>query len=606
MSRGMLQRILDRLSGGRAAPAPATRPRDRGHRIERIGGQGTYSAFGYHSARVADKEGRAPVTGSGDSHSLYDRERLVVQARTFMRDNGIFAGLIDRATSYIVGNGFGLQAKSANAEWNNDAERIWRAFWRRPEIRGTLSGRGVERMICRELLVAGDVGVIKAEGGKLQLIESEQIKGKEAKGDGIEKDDIGRPTAYWVSPWGPNGGPLPAQAKRYLPDDFLFVARLDRPSISRGVPPCQASFPMLHRINDVCDSEAIAWQLLSKIAVRINRTGGPSIAYQTSIEDDNKSGTDAEGDFASRVHELDDALIFHGELGEEVNGIERNIPGKDFPASLTMFLRLLGLPLGLPLEVVLLDWTKSNYSQSRAVLEQAYTTFLAWQLLLEDFFYRPVYEWVISQAIDRRELAASDDAFEHEWIKPSFPWIDQLKEAEAYGAKLDRGFCTLGQVLKGLGMDRAEVLAARKREVIEAMEISDDIEKQKGKKVSWEIFCGLAVTSASAKPEPGAPRKDGDDSVDETKERAGEDEEKARGAQKEPVSVAPAAPALVARPLRTTTEVVERDADGRARIIVQQHEYEPPSSAEVVERDADGRARIIVQQHNCDGSKGGA
>src|SRR5262245_32775920 len=357
----------------------------RGHLIELTKSKGLYSAFGYYSARVADREGRAPTAGSADAHALLDRERLIHQSRDFRRNNGIYDGMIDRAATYIVGNGFSLQAKTGDPEWNRKAEAYFKAFWRRPEIRGVLSGRGVEQMVCEELLSCGDVGVLKTDQGKLQIFEAEQIVGPGLKDDGIKKDSFGKPLKYTVAPWGKSGGPQLSKARGYAPDAFLFIAKLRRPSASRGVPPAQASFPMLHRINDACDSEAIAMQMLARIALSITRPGAAALAFQTSSEDDTKSADSLAGDFASRIHEIDQAIIFHGEPGDEIKGVERNIPGKDFPQSVTMFLRLLGVPLGLPLELILLDWTKSNYSQSRAVLLQAFTTFMKWQGLLEEF-----------------------------------------------------------------------------------------------------------------------------------------------------------------------------------------------------------------------------
>ncbi len=514
---------------GRAAVRDAARvipsPSSPRNTIEVTKFRGAYNAFGYKSARILDRDGQTASPGSGDSHANLDRERLVTQARDFARNNGIFSGMLERASSYIVGNGFTIQAKTEDRDWNADAEAYWKAFWRRPEIRGLVSGRGLERIICKELLTCGDVGVIKTDREKLQVVEAEQIKGKaNANDDGIVKDDVGAPTQFMVSPWGKNGGPETSKAKGYSPEHFLFVARTERASASRGVPPCQAAFPMLHRINDVCDSEAIAWQLLARIAISINRTGATSIAYGTSAEDETKSGEDLDGDFATRVHELDQALIFHGEKGEEVKAIERNLPGKDFPASVTMFLRLLGLPLGLPLEVILLDWTKSNYSQSRAVLEQAYVAFRGWQFLLEDFFYVPVYEWVIDRAIRSGALKSRPDSGAHEWIKPTFPWIDQLQEAEAYSKKLDRGFCTQAQVLKSLNADREDVVGARQKEIEDAIARSKELEKKTGEKVPWQLFAGLEVPQAA--PAPARPADDGADEEEEEK-----DEEPAPGAR---------------------------------------------------------------------------
>ena len=509
----------------RSAPAGRISP-GSDHEIHR----GAYSALGYHAVRVAVREGRTGTSASGDIHAKYDRPKLINISREFFRDNCIYTGMISKAAEYIVGRGFGLQAKTSSPEWNSAAETVWREFWKRPEIKGIQSGPAVEEMVAREVLICGDTGVAKTSTGKLQLFEAEQIISNEPNADGIQKDDFGTPLKFFVAPYKKiTGAPNASDAKPYSPEEFLFITRPERPSSLRGVPPAQSAFSMLHRINDVCDAEAFAWQLLSRLAISITRENGAALSFAESETDTTKT---VEADLASRIHQLDTGLIFHGEPGEKVEGIDRNIPGKDFTASLTTFLRLLGLPLGLPLEFILLDWTKSNYSQSRAILEQAAQSFWKWQALLEEFFHRPAYEWCISRAIAANELPASDEWQKHEWIKPSFPWIDQYKEAQAQGLKIEKSLCTHGQVLKGVGLDRDEVVAARDLEIRDAIKRTKAIETDTGVRVPWEYLAGLSPSvNAAAVPQPGDEKSAPSDTDNEKPEDEGKgdgntDEEK--------------------------------------------------------------------------------
>jgi lambda family phage portal protein len=515
--------------------------------------KGGYTQLGYKAATAAIRDGRVAMGGSGDQHMRYQREQLVHQSREFIRDNGLYRGMIDRATSYIVGNGFTLQASTSDREWNALVEKWWRkVFWRKPEIRGVLSGRRTEKQVCRELLTCGDVAAIKVKGGKLQLVESEQIVGPGLKDDGLRKNRAGTITGFYLANYTKDGYVRPADATVYGVEDVLFMSDPERPSAARAVPPAQASFPMLHRINDVCDSEAAAWQILSKWAISINRAGGAAGAVGISKDE---VGLDAEGKLTTRVTELDYATIFSGEPGEDVKGIDRNIPGKDFPASITMFLRLLGLPLGLPLEIILLDWTKSNYSQSRAVLEQAYTTFQGWQGIIEEDFLDPTYEWAVPIAIATGELRApklaeGEDLFAHEWIKPTFPWIDQLAEADAKGAMLDRGFTTLASVVKSTGKDLEDIWIAREREAERALEISARLKAKYGVEVPYQVFFGIEHSKDAID------RKDGESDKAAKEPSSTEGDQEAKAA---PVAAAPPPP----RPVRVVKRVLARDDKGR-------------------------------------------
>ena len=453
---------------------------------------GVYGAMGYKSARMSSSDGLSVSASAGDALLEYDRPILINQSRHFYRNNAIYNGMIKRAVSYIIGNGFKVQPSTTgrgSEKWNETAARLWAEERRRPEIRGLLTGSRVEKMICREIIIAGDTGVLKVKASKkIQLIEAEQIIGPgPGLKDGIQKDRIGKPIAYYVAPYNKSGRAHRGHARAISPKDFIFITDPDRPSATRGVPVCQASFPMLHRINDVCDSEAIAWQLLSRMAIAVTREDGPSLGHGESSADPNAT----DGDLTDRLTEVGYALIYHARPGEKVEGIDRNLPGANFTESIRMFLRLLGLPLGLPLEIILLDWTQSNYSQSRAVLEQAYQTFLGFQEMLEEFYYREDYKWRVNQWIKDGKLKDRDDKYAHEWIKPTWPWIDQLKEAQAAGMVIDRGFGTHSAVCKSRNLERADVVAGRVLEVIDAIKKAQAIEKATGVLPPYEIFCGL-------------------------------------------------------------------------------------------------------------------
>jgi len=467
----------------------AERPVDR---ITVEGQHGRYTALGFRSASIADREGRSYSQGSGDAHSRYDRPRLINQSRDFYRNYGLYKGLIDRAVSYIVGNGFGVQVKTDNANFNRKVEALWNGYNRRPEIRGLLSGAETAQTFLRDAMLAGDIGAIKTNQRLIQLIEAEQIDGGNQGLQGIEKNIFGAISGYWVSRYNDQGYLTTKGARKIEPKDFLFMTNTDRPSSTRGVPALQSSFPMLHRINDACDSEAIGMQLLSRLVASITRENADTLAHIQSKEDPSKAGTDTSAQLGSRLMEMEYALIFHGKPGEKIEGIDHNIPGKNFSESLRMFLRLLGLPLGLPLELVLLDWTNSNYSQSRAILEQAYQCFIYWQDKLEEFYYRPLIDWQF-EGWRSEGLFGNRKEIPYSLIKPTYPWIDQLKEMQGKGMMMDRAVMTHGEVCKSRGLDREEVVELREKEIRDSIDRVQRIKNDTGVEVDWRLFAGLST-----------------------------------------------------------------------------------------------------------------
>jgi len=152
-------------------------------------------------------------------------------------------------------------------------------------------------------------------------------------------------------------------------------------------------------------------------------------------------------------------------------------PASTFEQTMRFFFRMLGLPLGLPLELTLLDWEKSNYSQSRAVLEQAKVSFYAWQDLLETHFYRPVFMWWLDRAVKAGLIPGRADMFQHEWDAPQPAWIDQLAETQAHGEGVDRGFETWSDVQKAKNKNPDAQRAALIAEEVAAWEACNEVEK---------------------------------------------------------------------------------------------------------------------------------
>jgi len=473
-----------------------TRSLDKADELEVSGGHGKYTALGYRSARVATRDGRSYPAGSADLHLEYDRANLINQSRAFYRDNAIYRGIIDRAVSYIVGRGFGLRVLMPDRDMAQRIEAAWRKWHKRPDVRGLLTGSRAAAMVCREAMLCGDTGCIKRTEGLVQYIEAEQIATGNQVQTGIELDGDGKPVSYSVCPYGKQGRISPTSRQKIEAKDFLFFTTPGRPSQTRGEPILQSSFAMIHRINDVCDSEAVAWQMLSRLAISITRDQAETKAYGESVADPNKPAADSSADIASRLIELDYAIVFHGRPGDKAEGISRNIPGENFTESLSTFLRLLGLPIGMPLELILLDWSNANYSQSRAVLEQAYQTFCDWQQGEEDCYYQPLFEWRLPALLREADYGGDPAEVATEWIKPAFPWIDQLKEAMAHGVKIDRCLTTHAHVLKELNLDRDDVVMARQGEVIDAITRAKEIEAKTGVEVPWQLFCGLEVPKA--------------------------------------------------------------------------------------------------------------
>lgn len=502
-------------------PLPTRTRRVRGGAIDAA------EQLGYRAATEGRRSpGTIPQGGSGDFHLRLDRETVIKQSRAYERNNALFQGLHRIAIDNILGPGFGLQANTANKSINERLERMWRdEFCEAPEIRGVFKWRQVEKMILSGIMVAGDIGAIKLASrdrsidGRLQLIEAEQIdagRKQPAEGNriqgGVETDRYGRVVKIYVKDFDSRSATVKGRAKGFKPEDFILAAYRRRPSQTRGIPALVASFPDINRLDDILTSEAASWQIISRLAFSRQQVDSADMALETSKANDN--ATVETHQLAQRVHDIGMALIYNCEPGEKIEAIKHEIPAPTLDQSVRVFVRMLGLPLGLPLELALLDWSDMNYSSARASLEQAFLNFMRWQLLLADDAETPVYEWQVRRWIRKGRIPNRPDILRHEWIRPQFPWLDQLKEAQAWGLKLDRGLTTHAEALKSVNRDRQSWLEVREREIGEAMEIADRLNegREKPDPDLWKHFCGLTVKSANkAKKGEETPTTDGGD-----------------------------------------------------------------------------------------------
>lgn len=466
---------------------------------------GAYKSLGYRSATVARGSGRAlPTAGSADRHLDRDRQLLVRMGSEFARDNAIYQGIIERALDGIFGSsGFTLQAQTKSKRLNQQLEAGWEEFAQACEARGMFDFRECSRIVGRSVFDHGDIGQLFTEDRLFQYFESEQINGgkldaaavaaKHTLQEGVELTALGRPVRYWASGYDRNGYVRTGAEEPTDAEHFNLIAHRTRVSQTRGVPVLTSAFSMVHRINDVCDAEAIAWQLLSRFAIAINRENGAEAAFAESEADND--GRDSPPDLADRVTELDEAIIFHGETGETVSAISRDLPGANFPESVRMYLRLIGMPLGLPLEVILLDYSKTNYTGARAALEQAFRSFVKWQKFFKRRHHTPSYRRWVRWQIEDGLVPERADIYAHQWDAPEFPWVDQLKEAQAWGERMDRGLATQTAALQSVGIDRAQYLSTRSREIQDAMEKAREINAANADQppVDWRMLVGVPV-----------------------------------------------------------------------------------------------------------------
>jgi len=103
---------------------------------------------------------------------------------------------------------------------------------------------------------------------------------------------------------------------------------------------------------------------------------------------------------------------------------------------------VLGVNFGLPLCLVLMDGSETNFSGWRGAVDEARKGFVADQLNLVRRLHKPGYEWWLSRLIDENsDIRAYQDKpkiklFNHNWNLPTWSYIEPVADAEGDATQL--------------------------------------------------------------------------------------------------------------------------------------------------------------------------
>ena len=445
----------------------------------------TFTALGYHAARQIRQSDIDIHYGTGDAESVYDRATLAAGCRAEYRDNFVFRSAIDRMVFNIIPGPFSIQAKTGDPGLDEIIENgIWKEYAKKPEVRGLWNFDELARLILSELLIVGDVCAVKRSSGLLQVMESERIKRISTSRDtrttdGVEVDSDGKPIAFHFT--GTPGRP----GARVSADSVIYVHGLHRRiSQTRPVPPLQSILSNIHRLNMVLDNEAMAWSILTSFAMSITKAdAGLQGGGATDTYADSKSIQD-------RFVDVQQGIVYNALPGEDIKGIDRNIPGSNFGNSVLAYMKLIAMSLGMPIEVLMLDWSTTNFSSHRGAREQFFTTLRAWQSAIVGQFISPVYEYSVQQFVAAGMLPDIPAITNHEVIPAPFTGTAFKEEAERRAIEIDRGYRTHGSVIREIGGDPESRRDEIENEVRDAIERAKRIQKETGVEVDYRIFCG--------------------------------------------------------------------------------------------------------------------
>jgi capsid protein len=413
----------------------------------------------YESANPSPRRGRVPGAAPRDAKldlTPGTRRELVRRSRYLHKNSGFVRELVGNMAIYSTGDGIKPQALSTDTNWNKAAEDYFARWAARCEITSRFCFAECQALVCRGMDVDGEYFIHKtrsADGApRLQLIESHRIGDADLDDteDGIGFDAYGAPAFYRVL--------LDHGGFRDIPANvILHVFEPESASAVRQPPTLQ------HSVNHLLDEmELLA---LEKHAVKDN-------ADVSRVLKTERGELDEDGDFAIGKPAVDGeksepgALqkIIGGKLvalkpGESLDSFQPNRPSPTFTGFLEHLRR--DSALGhIPFEFAA-DSSKIGGAGVRLVVAKADRRFSYRQLILIERFLKPVWFFVIGDAIATGQLAAVENWTKVAFTTPKRVTVDAGREAQQNRADVEMGIKTLHAHYAEQGMDFAEEMEIR-------------------------------------------------------------------------------------------------------------------------------------------------
>jgi lambda family phage portal protein len=450
-------------------------------------------SFRYRQAGL-QRLGPQSITGkgSGDNHlNFADLNIIREKSRQTDRDNMFFSSILDRLIENVIGNGVNIQIQSKNKRWDNQAEFLWSEFWgNKPEVRNFCNGQELESLMFRSKRVDGDILVIMLND-QIQFIEGDRIRtpfefaGNKNIVNGIELNAYGAPVRYFVhdyddSVYYNNKGTF----KTYEAKDCIFWANRHRHSMTRGIPVLARNLELFDDIDGFVEASVIQQKMAAAHVMFITRKGGLDMLDGVTTETDDMGNEYQSKDFRP-------GEVLYGEPGEDAKVLGPQQSGQQFSPFVSQLLRFAGLCFGMPLELVSLDFSRTNYSSARASLLVAHKSFVRQHRDFLDNVMVPIVKWFIKSKIRSGELAERFD-YKINATPPKMISVDPLKETKAEIERIAAGLSTLKESALNNGQDWDMILAQKEIEIIEAANIAKNIVTKTGEDWSARDILGTA------------------------------------------------------------------------------------------------------------------
>lgn len=433
----------------------------------------------------------------GSTPDSWTLQTLRDRSRDLNRNDPIARGATDTMGINIVGRGLQLQSRIRGEylgipdrkarELQKQVELIWEEWIPNADSGNRLTFDEIQFVALRKIIEDGEILALPTMANEswrikikrtVELIEADRLASWGAKSQisignstGIELGTRGEPLAYHIRPVDYRNDisgtmlldPLRIAARdRQGRPKVLHVFRTERPGQLRGVPYFAPVIGYFKDLADYLEAEVVAARVAACLAIFVTRIDPLSGAISAA--------TDIELDTNARLQGIEPGLVSYLNPGEAIHVVDPKRGGETFNSFVEGMLRIIGMALGLPYELLVKDFSKTNYSSARAALLEGRRMFSNWRIWFSQKFCQVIYELILEEAF-LRGLFDAPNFYEFQseycraaWIGGGWGWVDPVKEVQSSKMAVDYGLSTMAEEVAGQGRDWEEVLEQKKRE----------------------------------------------------------------------------------------------------------------------------------------------
>lgn len=415
---------------------------------------------------------------SGDALTMGAATTLRGQARHLEQNHDLARGALNTLVANIVGaKGIGVEAQpkdksgAIHKAFSDSLQKAFKDWQKQPESTGEYQWPKAQRLMCRAWLRDGEVLAKHLTGDiryldhrtkvpyTLELLEADYIADIDDATrnitQGVERNAWGRPRYFHLHAQHPGDTLTLYNAKTYAVNAEIVshLKMTDRIRQARGVSVFASVMNRLNDIKDYEESERVAARISAAMAAYIKK-GSPDMYIETSEEDD-------------RSFPISPGTMFDNLLpGEEVGTIESNRPSALLQPFRDAMLRAVSAGVGASYSSISKNYDGTYSAQRQELVEQ----WVNYAVLADDFIsglIDPVWNNFVTMAIASGAVkvpATVDRAtlYDAEYICPSMPWIDPVKEAKGHELNLQLKIKSPQQIIRAAGGNPKDVINGHK------------------------------------------------------------------------------------------------------------------------------------------------